>query len=60
MNGVINYIPPAYPIYSFPPELAKAIYEVMEKVKLTARSIGFLESEVDAWIAARAEMRNAA
>ncbi|MBO2975426.1 AlpA family transcriptional regulator [Burkholderia pseudomallei] len=31
-----------------------------KKIKLTARSIGFLESEVDAWIAARAELRNAA
>jgi len=30
------------------------------KIKLTARSIGFLESEVDAWIAARANSRNAA
>ena len=29
------------------------------KIKLTARSIGFLESEVDAWIAARAEARAA-
>ncbi|VBR62499.1 prophage CP4-57 regulatory protein (AlpA) [Burkholderia pseudomallei] len=31
-----------------------------KKIKLTARSIGFLESEVDAWIAARADSRNAA
>ncbi|GAB7535781.1 helix-turn-helix transcriptional regulator [Burkholderia sp. 3C] len=31
-----------------------------KKIKLTARSIGFLESEVDAWIAARAELRNVA
>lgn len=31
-----------------------------KKIKLTARSIGFLESEVDAWITARAELRNAA
>lgn len=60
MNGVINYISPSYPIYSFPPEVAKAINEVMERGKLTARSIGFLESEVDAWIAARAELPNAA
>ncbi|HDR9105116.1 helix-turn-helix transcriptional regulator [Burkholderia semiarida] len=30
------------------------------KIKLTARSVGFLESEVDAWIAARADSRNAA
>ncbi|WP_423378108.1 YfjI family protein [Burkholderia sp. LMG 32019] len=33
MNSVINYNPPAYPIYSFPPEVEKAIYEVMEKIK---------------------------
>lgn len=26
------------------------------KVKLTARSIGFLESDVDAWIASRAQL----
>ncbi|ONF11066.1 hypothetical protein AQ960_17655 [Burkholderia pseudomallei] len=26
------------------------------KIKLTARSIGFLESEVDAWITRRAEI----
>jgi predicted DNA-binding transcriptional regulator AlpA len=31
-----------------------------KRIKLTARSIGFLESEVDAWIAARAERRDAA
>ncbi|WP_244097702.1 helix-turn-helix transcriptional regulator [Burkholderia anthina] len=31
-----------------------------KRIKLTARSIGFLESEVDAWISARAESRNAA
>jgi predicted DNA-binding transcriptional regulator AlpA len=30
------------------------------KIKLTARSVGFLESEVDAWIASRAESRDAA
>ncbi|MFL9951922.1 AlpA family phage regulatory protein [Paraburkholderia nemoris] len=30
-----------------------------KKIKLTARSIGFLEFEVNAWIAARAELRNA-
>lgn len=29
------------------------------KIKLTARSIGFLESEVDAWITSRAQARNA-
>lgn len=29
------------------------------KIKLTARSIGFLESEVDAWIKARAQLRGA-
>ncbi|WP_423391449.1 helix-turn-helix transcriptional regulator [Burkholderia sp. LMG 21824] len=29
------------------------------KIKLTARSIGFLESEVDAWIEARAQLRGA-
>lgn len=33
MNSVINYNPPAYPIYSFPSEVEKAIYEVMEKIK---------------------------
>lgn len=27
------------------------------KIKLTERSIGFLESEVDAWISKRAQMR---
>lgn len=27
------------------------------KIKLTARTVGFLESEVDAWIAARADSR---
>lgn len=27
------------------------------KIKLTERSIGFLESEVDAWISMRAQMR---
>ncbi|WP_438332267.1 helix-turn-helix transcriptional regulator [Burkholderia pseudomallei] len=26
------------------------------KIKLTARSVGFLESEVDAWIASRAQL----
>lgn len=31
-----------------------------KKIKLTARSVGFLESEVDAWIAARAALRNVA
>jgi prophage regulatory protein len=31
-----------------------------KKIQLTARSVGFLESEVDAWIAARVELRNAA
>ncbi|WP_367188851.1 helix-turn-helix transcriptional regulator [Burkholderia sp. Ed8] len=31
-----------------------------KRIKLTVRSIGFLESEVDAWIAARAESRNVA
>lgn len=30
------------------------------RIKLTARSIGFLESEVDAWIAARAQSRDLA
>lgn len=30
-----------------------------KKIKLTARSIGFLESEVDAWINARAKLRGA-
>ncbi|MBO7882019.1 helix-turn-helix transcriptional regulator [Burkholderia pseudomallei] len=30
------------------------------KIKLTARSIGFLESEVDAWIASRVQGRDAA
>lgn len=29
------------------------------KIKLTERSIGFLESEVDAWIEARAQLRGA-
>ncbi|SAK51085.1 phage transcriptional regulator AlpA [Caballeronia glebae] len=29
------------------------------KIKLTARSVGFLESEVDTWIASRAESRDA-
>ena len=29
-----------------------------KKIKLTARSIGFLESEVDAWIEARAQLRS--
>ncbi|WP_275925468.1 helix-turn-helix transcriptional regulator [Burkholderia sola] len=29
------------------------------KIKLTARSIGFLELEVDAWIEARAQLRGA-
>ncbi|WP_244814725.1 AlpA family transcriptional regulator [Caballeronia sp. Lep1P3] len=29
------------------------------KIKLTARSVGFLESEVDAWIVARALLRSA-
>ncbi|MGG2042573.1 helix-turn-helix transcriptional regulator [Burkholderia gladioli] len=29
------------------------------KIKLTARSIGFLESEVDAWIHSRAQLRGA-
>ena len=31
-----------------------------KKLKLTARSIGFLESEVNAWIEARAQLRAAA
>jgi len=31
-----------------------------KKIKLTARSIGFLESEVDAWIESRAQLRGAA
>jgi len=31
-----------------------------KKFKLTARSIGFLESEVNAWIEARAQLRAAA
>lgn len=31
-----------------------------QKIKLTARTVGFLESEVDAWIAARAQSRVAA
>ncbi|MGU7881803.1 helix-turn-helix transcriptional regulator [Burkholderia sp. AW50-3] len=31
-----------------------------KKIQLTARSVGFLESEVDAWIASRVELRNAA
>lgn len=31
-----------------------------KKVQLTARTVGFLESEVDAWIAARAQLRLAA
>ncbi|AYQ43406.1 hypothetical protein CVS37_28670 [Burkholderia lata] len=30
-----------------------------KRIKLTARSIGFLESEVDAWIEARAQLRGA-
>ena len=30
------------------------------KIKLTARSIGFLESDVNEWIASRAEVRAAA
>ncbi|WP_258007626.1 helix-turn-helix transcriptional regulator [Burkholderia pseudomallei] len=30
------------------------------KIKLTARSIGFLESEVDAWITSRAQSRDIA
>ncbi|WP_423380281.1 helix-turn-helix transcriptional regulator [Burkholderia sp. LMG 32019] len=30
------------------------------KIKLTARTVGWLESEVDAWIASRAESRVAA
>ncbi|WP_081078104.1 helix-turn-helix transcriptional regulator [Burkholderia territorii] len=30
-----------------------------KKIKLTARSIGFLESEVQAWIEARAQLRGA-
>ena len=30
-----------------------------KKIQLTARSIGFLETEVDAWIQARAQLRNA-
>ncbi|WP_254226508.1 helix-turn-helix transcriptional regulator [Burkholderia glumae] len=30
-----------------------------KKIQLTARSIGFLESEVDAWIHSRAQMRGA-
>ena len=29
------------------------------KIQLTARSIGFLESEVDAWIHSRAQLRGA-
>lgn len=29
------------------------------KINLTARTVGFLESEVNAWIAARAESRRA-
>lgn len=31
-----------------------------KKIKLTARSIGFLESEVDAWIESRAQARGIA
>lgn len=31
-----------------------------KKIKLTARSIGFLESEVDAWITSRAQSRDIA
>ncbi len=31
-----------------------------KKIKLTARSIGFLESEVDGWIQSRAQRRGAA
>lgn len=31
-----------------------------QKIKMTARTVGFLESEVDAWIAARAQSRLAA
>lgn len=30
-----------------------------KKIKLTARSIGFLESEVNAWIEARVQLRGA-
>jgi prophage regulatory protein len=30
-----------------------------KKLKLTARSIGFIESEVDGWIEARAQLRGA-
>ncbi|ONX72910.1 hypothetical protein A8F17_04925 [Burkholderia cenocepacia] len=33
MNAIAIYNPPAYPIYVFPSEIAKAIYEVMEKIK---------------------------
>ncbi|MGE0983785.1 helix-turn-helix transcriptional regulator [Ralstonia pseudosolanacearum] len=29
------------------------------KIKLTARSVGWIEAEVDAWIASRAQARNA-
>jgi predicted DNA-binding transcriptional regulator AlpA len=31
-----------------------------KKIQLTARSIGFLESEVDGWIQSRAQLRGAA
>lgn len=34
--------------------------EFPRKITLTARTIGFLESDVDAWIASRAQMRIAA
>lgn len=30
-----------------------------QKIRLTARTIGFLESEVDAWIESRAQLRGA-
>lgn len=30
-----------------------------KKIQLTARSIGFLETEVDAWIQSRAQLRDA-
>ncbi|MBU9169564.1 YfjI family protein [Burkholderia gladioli] len=33
MNGVVCNIASPYPIHSFPPEIARAIYEVMDKIK---------------------------